>query len=425
MPQQYEYISVEVDDTVIDSWVSYRVESDIFTAADSWSLQLPVASVRLASALPYLRDKFYPGVEVKIFTGHRDTRALQMIGVVDRRTIRNDARGGTVFTLDGRDRAAYLVDNAAPLDVFGEDDTIGSFAEKAMERFGIKLQGDATINRRIMSGGISQKKVRAIQMQAEQYGIPSALLSDKIAASIERGTLNMSDIRQAIKSNSLNALPLYQVRIKEARPQASESIWEYIERHARRNGALLRMNTDGNLMLMGIDDGQSPTYAFNRLLKGTGNNILSGGESYDLSTAYSECIVYGKAKQRNAASSKYKGHAKDTSDDAPTHAKILTVYDAKIRNQADAQKRAEYELAKSRQGMRVLEYVMRGHGQAGTVYTPDTTASVDDEVAGIDAIQYMTGRTFEASPGTGPTTTVRLVPKGSIVLLGEDTEFAA
>lgn len=431
---EYDYLSVEVDGAVIDAWQSYRIDSDVFTAADAWSMTIGVgssSSLVLRENVDYLREKFKPGTLVKVYAGHGDMRALQLIGVVDARDVRNDVAGGTAFSVEGRDRGAQLVDNAAPIEMFEQDDTIQSFGEKAMARFGIKVQGDPTLNRQIMSGGVSQKKIRKLQDQAKAKGIPAALISDKIAASIERGTITLDQLAKSPNAKAVSGLQLYQIKIKEAKPQAGESIWEFLNRHAVRNGALMRMTVDGNVMMMGIDDAQDPAHSLRRKVMHRGmsreseyssetNNILSGGERVDISTAYTKVIMYGRGKHGDATRSAFKGVAEDKSDDAPALEKLLVLHDSKIRTQADADKRAAYELAKARQGMHVLEYTLRGHGDGRGIYAADTVVTVDDDIAGVRGFYYVTGRSFNLTEGAGPTTTLRMVPKGSIVLLGED-----
>lgn len=423
MPQ-YDYVSVEVEGNAIDAWQSYTVESDIFTPADAFSLVLGVGgavSKTVRRNIDYLRSAFQPGSEVKLYCGHGETRALQMVGVVDAVDVRNDATGGTTFNVQGRDRARYLVDNDMPLDLYGKDDTIQSIATKAVERFGISVRGDATLNRQVMAGGISQKKLRAIQQQAAAKGIPAALLSDKIAASIERGKLSLDGLARAVNTKSVNALELYQIRIQDAKPRVGESIWDFLSRHAQRNGALLRMTCDGNLMLMGVDDEQDPTTTLIRSIEDGGeNNIVSGGERFDLAQSYSRVEVYGWSKKKNgAARSKYQGVAEDKSLDASRSYRLGVIRDNSIRTEKDAQKRAEYELALSRQGAHVVEYTLRGHGTGKAVYAVDTVYDVADDVTSAFGHYYVTSRTLSLSEGTGPVTQVRAVPKGSIVMLGD------
>jgi prophage tail gpP-like protein len=59
---------------------------------------------------------------------------------------------------------------------------------------------------------------------------------------------------------------------------------------------------------------------------------------------------------------------------------------------------------------------MRGHSDSGLFYAPDTIAQIDDEVCGIHGAYYVTARTFARSARQGPTTELKLVPKGAIVL---------
>lgn len=418
----YDYVSVEIGGVVIDAWQSYSIESDIFTPADAFSLTLGVgtsSSTQTRKNIDYLRELCAPGEQAKVYCGHGETRALQMTGVIDSHDVRNDANGGTTFSVTGRDRARFLVGNDMPLDIFEREDTLQGLATKALERFGIPVRGDATKNRQVMAGGISQKKLRSIQDQARAKGIPPALLSDKIAASIERGRLSLDSLVKAVNTKSVNALELYQIRIQDAKPRAGENIWEFLSRHAARNGAMLRMTCDGALMIMGVDDDQDPTLHLWRVMKdGTSNNIISGGLRYDLGNSASRVEVYGRSKRTAAERSAFKGVAEAPVLSAGPY-QLTVIRDNSIRTEADAQKRAEYELAKSREGSRVVEYVLRGHGTGKSVYAVDTVYSVEDEVAGVRGPYYVTGRTLQCSEGQGPTTMIRALPRGAIVMLGE------
>lgn len=419
---QFDYVSVEAG-VAIDAWQSYSIESDLFTPADAFSLTLGAgssSSTQTKKTIDYLREVFAPGEQVKVYCGHGETRALQMTGVVDSYDVRNDASGGTTFAVTGRDRARFLVGNDMPLDIFEKNDTLQSLASKALERFGIPVRGDATLNRQVMAGGISQKKLRTLQDQARAKGIPTALMSDKIAASIERGRLSLDRLARAINTKSVNALELYQIRIQDAKPRAGESIWEFLSRHAARNGAMLRMTCDGALMIMGIDDDQDPTLNLRRIMKdGASNNIISGGMRNDLGNAASRVEVYGKSKRNSAERSAFKGVAEAPLLQGPYQ--LTVIRDNSIRTEADAQKRAEYELAKSREGSRVVEYTLRGHGTGKSVYAVDTVYSVEDDVTGTYGPHYVTSRTLQCSEGTGPTTMIRALPRGAIVMLGDTT----
>lgn len=428
----YNYAAIEIGGAYIDAWSEFRFESDIFTPSDAFRISMGVGSssaLKTQDTIDFLRRFIYPGASVKLYVANGKTHALQATGFVDATDIQNDA-GGTKFSVEGRDAASLLIRDAAPIDQYSKDTTIQAFATRACEKHGITVQGSAALNRSRATGKVSKDTKRRLQDQARELGIPAANLSDKIAGAIAAGTITINDVAIASRSDSLDSLKLYQMTAKEAKPQAGETTWEFIERHVKRNGALMRMSVDGKLMLMGIDYDQLPTHDIIRKTtsrrtkvsaKGAvseWNNVISGGERIDTANVYGRVVVYGRAKGQDATRSAFKGVAENMTGDAVGSNITLILHDSGIRSQAEANKRAEFELAKSRQGMRVLQYTLRGFGQGGILYAPDTVVNVDDDVTGAKGAYYVTSRTFSLSAANGATTELRMVPSGSIALSG-------
>lgn len=429
-----DFAAVEVDGAFLDAWTEYRFESDLFSAADGFSLTIGIgssSSKSLKRNLDYLRERLFVGAVVKFWIGHGDKRALQGTGVIDARDIQNDGEG-TRFTVEGRDFASYLVDSAAPLGLYKESGTsLFELARTAVEPWGITVTADANALRDVRTGRAIAKNARELKSKAEQYGVAPAKISASLLAAIDAGTVDVSAIASttaAIQSGAgLSPLEIAQLKVSEARAQAGETVWEFLDRHARRLGLLMRMGPDGKLNFMGPDYGQQPSYRLERSIEsatlGTafssvalrGNNILSGGERYDGSRLYREVQVFGRAPNGDLARARVKATARDAGDDAIPHEKTLFVHDDSIKSEAEATKRAYRELAKSRMGAQVLEYTVRGHGQSGIIYATDTVATVKDEVTGISGSFYVVSRSF-VRDAQGPRTTLRLVPLYSIVV---------
>lgn len=448
----FDYAAIEVDNVFLDAWQEYSFESDIFTPADSFHLTLGIgtsSSAELAKTLSTLRKTMAPGVQVKFWAGHGDKRGLQGTGVIDAPEVHND-EGGTKFTVRGRDFAAYLVGSAAPFDLYAKDDTLVSVARKAVSPWGLKVKADQTGDRDLRMARVAKDRLRKLQNRSASLGIPSRKMSEKIAASIDAGTFSFQEFVDANRIDAYNAtgmpaygggyggmssLSIYQLRVKDVQAQAGETVWEFLDRHARRNGFLMRMGTDGTLILCGIDYNQDPSYHLIRriprqsstalvapkrasLIPGvqSQNNIMAGGYRADVSNQYKSVKVFGRSKGSDATRSPFKGEAVDTKDDALPYEKTLVLHDSSIKSLDAAQIRAQYELGKSRQGAFVLEYTVPGHGQNGVLYATDTIAHVTDDVVGADGPFYVVSRSFNRSDALGPTTTLRLVPPGSIAL---------
>jgi prophage tail gpP-like protein len=463
-----DFAALDVDGLYIDAWQEYKFDSDLFTPADAFHLTLGIgssSSSELRKNVDKLREILKPGKRVKLWIGSGERRALQGVGIIDARDTTNDGDSGTKLTIDGRDAAAPLVDTAALPSLYEADDTLLKVARRAVAPWGIEVTADHVAGRDLRQARVTKDRLRRLQNKARALGIPPHLMSEKIAASIDKGTIDFDDfvaaqagayfakrtftpagserfeMRSPVTATTvdvpaylargpvftgvpysggagLSSLQIYQLRVKDVRPQAGETVWEFLDRHAKRNGLLMRMDPNARLVFCGMQFNQSPSYRLTRRIEGdrSANNILSGGERFDTSTAYKKVIVYGRAKGKDKARSPFKGEATDTSAGAVPYDKTLILHDNSIKSQADAQTRAEYELGKSKQGMRVLSYTVSGHSASDLIYATDTIAHVEDQVCGISGPYYITSRTFSRSATAAPMTELRLVPPGSVVL---------
>lgn len=465
-----DYAALEVDGQFIDAWTSYSFASDLFTPADSFRLSLGVGVPKMRdfrANIERIKAMLPRGKEVKLWIGADDKRALQGLCVIEKAEIQNDADSGTTLVVEGRDRAMYLTENAADPKLYESADTLVSVARRACAPWKIEVTADHIAGRDLRQAKVNNDKFKRLQAKARAWGIPARLMSEKIAISIDKGTISFEDFVAAQAgglvqdrnvsafdptgkrvttsvsnttsplvaggvprslfrggvlgipysgATGLSSLSIYQLRVKEVRPQSGETRWEYLDRQAKRNGLLMRMSPDGKLVFCGLQYDQEPSYHFVRRVEGdrTQNNIVSGGWSHDISSAYRTVKVYGRVKGNDVTRSPFVGTAIDTTAEAVPFEKTLVMHDNTIKSKADAQTRADYELGKSKQGSLVLSYTLMGHSDNGLMFATDTVAHVEDQVAGVNAPFYLTSRTFARSPA--PMTEVRLVPLGSIVL---------
>lgn len=432
-----DYAAIEVGDIFLDAWTSYSFESDLFTPADSFQLSLGIGSSSsrtLRASVDRLSESLRPGARVMLWVGSGAARALQGVGIVDAREVANDADGGTTLAVRGRDLARHLIGSAADPKLYAANDTLVSVARKAVAPWNIEVTADHVAGRDLRQARVRKEKLRRLQDKARSLGIPPQYMSEKIAASIDKGTIDFEELTSAFSADyvrqhagelgmvplsggapGLSALQIYQLRVKDVRPQSGETVWEYLDRHAQRNGLLMQMDPQGRLVFCGLQYNQQPSYRLVRRIEGrrTENNILAGGRRVDHSDIYKTVRVYGRAKGEDKTRSAFKGEATDLS--IPDE-KTLQLYDSSIRSKDDAQTRAEYELAHSKQGSDALDYTVVGHSSNGLVFATDTIAHVEDQVAGVNGPYYVTARTFTRSTQTGPLTQLKLVPPNSIIL---------
>lgn len=481
-----DYAELECDSTRIDAWTSYSAGSDLFTPADSCRLSIGVGSGSardLKATIAKVKALLPPGKEVKLWVTAGGKRALQGVFVIDSHEIENDADGGTQFSVNLRDRAAYLIGSAADPKLYESGDTLVKVARRAVAPWpSIEATADHVAARDLRQARVTKDKLRRLQAKARSWGIPPRLMSEKIAASIDKGTITFDDFFTAQAggfhdvqttgqkdvtaktvgvfparldkgapyakpdistvvsplskvtipfasyytgvpysgATGISSLQIYQLKVKDVRPQSGETVWEYLDRSAKRNGLLMSVTPDGKLLFCGLHYDQEPSHRITRRIEGdrTQNNVVSGGYRLDISDVCSEVIVYGRVKGNDVARSPFKGHATSTVSDAAhvPYVKTLIIHDNSIKSKEDAQHRAEYELGKSRQGCEVLDYTLRGHSDSGLIFSPDTIFNVEDEVTGVYGPYYCTARTFSRSAKQGPYTSIKLIPKGSIVL---------
>jgi prophage tail gpP-like protein len=449
---RFDFAAIEVDDLYLEDWTSYRFDSDIFTPADAFSLSIGIGtsnSQTLKSNLARLRDKLRPGAEIKFWVGYGSKRALQGTGIVDSREITNDG-SGTSFSIEGRDRAALMF-SAADLSLYSADDTLVDLCKRATAEWSIDVFADPSSMRELRTGEASAgASARALRKKAAELGIPGRRYSKNLVDAVAKGTLDASDlgISQSAKDRSgggITPLEIYALKVKDARVQSGETVWDFLDRHARRLGVLMRMSPDGNLNLLALDYGQEPAYMLRRTLdaKTRGapssglsqnqNNILAGGERYDTSSLYKQVVVHCRVRDPedgplflnspSPTAIKPKARprkpttriARDAADDALPFERTLRVQDDNIRTADEAVRRAYRELAKSRMGARVLDYTVRGHGSDGLVFATDTVAIVQDDLVGVNGPYYVVSRSFIRDEN-GPRTSLKLVPLGSIVI---------
>ncbi len=430
------HMAVEVDGLELSAWQSYSCDSDMFTSCDAFSLQIGVgtsSTSQLKKSLDELRAKVKPASVVKFYASYQGKTALQGTGIADVRQIENSHSSGTTFAINGRDLAALLVDSACPIELYENGNSLMDVARKAiapwtMAPWSLTVKSDAVGARDLRIGAVGKKsnRHRLNQKRAQALGIPASALSPKVLEGIDNGTISIDRLSegftdQAISGESnraiISAAQIYQLRVKQAAPQAGETVWEFLDRHAQRLGVMMRMGPDGTLIFQTIDYSQAPLYLLERRLRTpNGNNIISGGGRYDTARLYSQVRVTGRSKSKDSARSRFDVTIADFNDDAIPHEKVLLVHDDSIRSQADAEKRAARELAKTRQGAYVLTYTLRGHGSDGNIFAVDTMCSVYDEIEGVKGDFYVIGRTFTRDIQNGARTELRLVPKDSIKL---------
>lgn len=434
MTRSADYVCLRVGGERLDTWTSYRVDSDILQPADGFELTVEVgarADQLSQDRFARYREACSPGSLVELYvgddvTGQRRDRYLQLTGRIDDLEVTNSRTRGTVLHVTGRDSAAYLVDSSVPVGLVREEGTsFVDLVQASVQPWGIEVITDATASRDILTGRhltTSQDRLRIEEARAQ--GVPVAGFSRALRRRAERegrpvdealGT-TASDRTRRRTSNGLLASDVRRVSIREAAPRAGETVWEFLSRHAERLGLMLWMDPRGRLIVGAPRYDQEPLYRFVRRWRNRSddpNTIIDGGRRITWGDRFSEVVVYGRTRGQDVSRSQIRA---SVTDSAIPFQRRLVVHDNSIRTVEEAERRAQREVAKRLANVDTLDYELPDHGLGRYLYAIDTIASVDDEPTGASGAWYVTRRTFSRSRTEGTRTRVRLVPRGAIQL---------
>lgn len=471
---------VRINGEVIDTWTSYELDADVLTPADAWRVRLHIDPVEMGGTLDggtpirRLREATARNARVEVAIEGPGGEVVQLTGILDTRHIQ-PRPGGSTIELTGRDVAAFLIDDAVPVDF--QIDTETRFVEMARrlcEPHGLEVTTDTSEARSLLTGytrGELRERARreaavdrgtAREVYTREAAARSAAADatigegDYTSAPYERTTILEGDVAFLTENDldagggsspgladfesltTADALALgdpatvarlrarrryaaglaprdvERLTVREARPRAGETRWAFLERHARRLGLLLWATPDGSIAIGSPNYGPARFAALRRLVSDPEepNNVLEGDETQDGSSLFSKVIVYGRTGARDASRSPYRGAAANPS---VPHQRVRIIHDGNVRSQDEADRRAKRELRLAAVRSDVVVYTMPGHGQSGLLYAPDTTIRVLDEVLDIDATRYVYRRTFRGGE-QGTVTTLYTIPTGAIAL---------
>lgn len=446
MTRYSDQVELVAGGVVLRTWLEYSVDSKLLTPADGFTMAVAAAD---RARREELREALQPGKRVQLFIGSPDVGtgatirqrgSLQLTGIIDSLDIKGDRGAGALFSVEGRDLAGALVDASVPVDLIRSSGTrlvdlvASAIAPWSSEPYRLTtVATDDTVGRDILTGrGDGNQAGRRRRNQARAHGIRSEsftrrarLAAEAARAPVSEYALANVDARTRRGSASgLVADDIARLTIRDARPRAGESVWEYIDRHARRLGVLMWLSPDGKLVLGSIRYDQPALYKLIRRERSDPNepnNILSGGAVRNAADRVSSVTVYGRTRGENLERAASLATATDPEMAELGLLRPLIVQDGSIRTEEEAERRARRELAKGRANALVLRYTMAHHGQGrsdgtGPLYATHRIAAVDDEIAGIRGEYFITDRTFTKSREHGTRTELLLVEKGSIVL---------
>ncbi len=322
-----------------DTWDGWSVESDLLTPADAFELELHARnSIRLPEVVK-------EGAPCSL-TLDGD---LVLTGQVDE--FEHDvSRQGISMRINGRDRAAPLVDCSAPF--------------------------------------VSMREA-------------------SLAEILEQVVKPLGAYKVEIRANQAKARRRIQI-------EPGQTAWEALLQVAEANGLWPWVEPDGRLIIGGPDYTTPPVGALVLREDGVGNNVQRLSVRRSIANRYSQITVLGQHGQYdNDGLDTKRSHLRSViQDDTLARRGIFrpkVVIDSASENQDMATTRARKLLADSRLEGFEIRAVVKGHrADNGKVWSPGQRVIVRSEPHGLDAIYFLMSRTLRLSRGEGAITELRL-----------------
>jgi prophage tail gpP-like protein len=360
-------VKVVVDGFTFAEWQEVDIDSDVFTAADGFSLTGTVPSGTNLS-------KFREGARVDVYVGPD----RQMAGVIDTVQIKVDPKSVTV-SISGRDLGAYLCDCEVQAREF-KDQTLSDMVKALLKpSWGIRnVISDNDDNRRILLG----KKKRG-------------------------------EFKKGIKQNISQTVRRY------SKIDAGSTARSLLDQWCAQEGVTWWITAQGDLFIGRPQYDQDPVFEF-YLFGPTStdrnkNNVLSATVERSMGERYSEIVVTGTAhpkgkahvadatnvdevpddSQRSQARSvKLRGNARDADLESRGITRTMTLHDDGARSNKECSDHAAEQVSRRELSALKITVEVDGFRQGGRVFTTDCLANVKIEQAGIDGVYWISQRKF-------------------------------
>lgn len=321
-----------------DTWDGWSVESDLLTPADAFELELHTKN---ATRLPDVIKEGAPCTLTldgdRVLTGQIDEFEHDV------------SRQGISMRINGRDRAAPLVDCSSPF-VSMREASLAQILEQVVKPL-----------------GAYQVEIRADQ-----------------------------------------AKPRRRVQI-----EPGQTAWEALLQVAEANGLWPWVEPDGRLIIGGPDYTASPSGLLLLREDGEGNNVQRMSVRRSIANRYSQITVLGQHGQyANDGLDTQRSHLRSVIQDETLARRGIfrpkVVVDSSSENQDMATTRARKLLADSRLEGFEIRVVVQGHRAGnGKVWAPGMRVIIRSEVHGVDDVYFLMSRTLRLSRSEGAITELR------------------
>lgn len=354
-------------------WESVTVSDEFLTPCQTFSLE---AGSEMAG--PDLVRKLPNGAPVQIIVNDKP----QLIGWVDSSEISVDDHGGTYVTIAGRDILAPLVSgNIDPRMQVAKSTTIADLVKLVLAQYGLS-----------------------------DYTIFDGPVPSDVAIGTDTGKKKKYESRHAAS-----------LTIKDLNPQDNEGAFSYLTRILGHYGYWLWAAPDKlAIIVAGPDYDQKPSYTLTRKHDptsaglGKGNNVRSGRARTDESDVPSHVYVRGLD-----GSGSTKGAVVSMVAN-PLIRNFVPCYirDKNAKTKEQAEVIARQFMAKKARNYFSYECTVAGFSdrRTGNVYNTNAVAVVEDEKCGVSGPLWIESRRFSKSRSAGTTTSMKLIPLGTLVL---------
>jgi hypothetical protein len=361
-------------------------------------------------------------------------------GIITRREMSADAKG-TVIQLTGADLGWHLAHNDAPLWF--------NFRYATLD----KLANACLFPEEVFS------KVRPGRYNApNNWGFNEIAYSNSANRIMKQGDKKneASEIERALQLSRLEWLSVQTQAAKDAIAffvaQPGQKMSDVLIMWARRQGLLVNVSVDGDLLFFVPDYTQPATYQINHSSEApfsAKNNVKQARKTDDLNSIYSHVTVvaenpiskrsnetalrrwvitvgrlYGRATSEDLFSS---ASAPETTDPLAGLTDDLTgqtefpqlpfrraavIPDGEVGRKSTATRRAEWFIERNLFDAYTLQYTVAGHVQNGKFWESDTICDVRDYVFGVNDTWYVSDVKCTRDMNNGDQTEVTLHPKG-------------
>lgn len=350
---------LQMDGKRIENFLSYKVEADLYTAADAFTLELAQPETVVKA-----------GQLCELWVNEQQ----ELTGLIDRRIKRYDKQG-LKLTVEGRDLMGLLVDSHC--------ETFPTVQGKKLSELADMLLRDIPFIKR-----------SRIIYQDEAAQIRGKLKGKK--KTVDNPMAGFMETAQRL-----------------ARIEPGMTVFEVLRTYTASRGLMFWNMPNGTLVFGRPRAKGEPQFTLTTSRQGSANNVTVGEEIDDISKRYSRVTVIGQQQGANDIAVTGIG-TKATAEDKQFP--FRKPYVARDNNDAQSPAlRARFLLEQQRHEGYRLTYTVPGHSQNGRNWQINELCRVKDEILGIDDVYLIYGRTLELSRDRGKTTTLKLGPPGLIM----------